>query len=551
MQVRSIEIKNGWLHMPIERGVDNRHYVKFEADGEQFAELYLGIASGEPDFWCGMEITKYIGKTVTLTLDDTDGSAPAGLLDKIVEGAAMDENNPLYPDLYSEKLRPQYHFSSRRGWLNDPNGLVYDGENYHLYYQHNPYGITHGGVNLHWGHAVSPDGVHWTEHFDGIRPWTSKCHIASGSCIVDSEGVAGYGKGAIIAAFTHLGSVNYRVTDEKGEHPSHLSEGQFLAYSVNGGDSFTLFPECPAIPTKDGLWWRDPRIFQDPEGGFGIAVYETTDKGNCVTFYHSDNLHDWSLTARAEDLYECPDLFKLTPVNGGEPKWVLYGADSKYRVGDFSKGVFTQIGERYPLDYGTCTYAGQTWTDRDDTDGRMHISWLRDEKLSWTDTNSFPNMGFSQQMTVPCLLKLYDTPDGYRVTRTPIPAIDSLHTGAPIALKVDTCTEAKLPLLQQGDMHIEITCDAPVTISCGCASFVYNPVTGEAVFDGGHRSCTLQKKGNLSLRMLTDTASCEFFLQDEISASYGQEIAGKALEIRSEGSVSIEGTSVAMRSIWK
>lgn len=550
MQVRTIEIKNGWLHFPIERGVEHRHYVKFEAEGAPFAELYLGIAPDEADFWCGMELEKYIGKTVTLTLDDTDG-APQGLLEKILEGPAMNGENPLYPELYSERLRPQYHFSSRRGWLNDPNGLVYDGKNYHLFYQHNPYGITHGGVNIHWGHAVSPDGVRWTEHADGIRPWTSQCHIASGSCIVDTEGVAGYGQGAIIAAFTHLGSVNYRVTDENGGHPSHLSQGQFLAYSVDGGDHFTLFPGCPVIPAKDGLWWRDPRIFQDPEGGFGIAVYETTEKGNCVSFYHSDNLHDWRLTARAEDLYECPDLFRLTPVNGGEAKWVLYGADSQYRVGDFSKGVFTQIGRRYPLDYGTCTYAGQTWTGRDDSDGRMHISWLRDEKLSWTDTNSFPGMGFSQQMTVPCLLRLYQTPDGYRVTRTPIPAIDSLHTGAPLQLKMEACSEARLPLLPQGDMRLMISCDTPVSIRCGCASLVYDPRTGEAVFDGGHQRCTLQKKGALSLRLLTDTASCEFFLQDEISASYGQEIAGKTLEITCPGGAAIEGEAIAMRSIWK
>ena len=550
MQVKSFEIKNGWLHMPIERGVDHRFYVKFEVEGEQFADLYLGLTTAEPDFWCGMEIEKYIGKTVTLTLEDPEGKAAPGLLEGIVEGAAMDKNNPLYPDLYNEKLRPQYHFSSRRGWLNDPNGLVYDGENYHLYYQHNPYGITHGGVNVHWGHAVSPDGVHWTEHSDGIRPWVSKCHIASGSCIVDYDGVAGYGKGAIIAAFTHLGSSNYREFDEDGRHKVYDSEGQFLAYSTDGGDSFTLFPECPAIPTKDGLWWRDPRVFHDPEGGFGIAVYETIETGNCVTFYHSDDLHNWTVTARADDLYECPDLFKLTPENGGEPKWVLYGADSKYRVGDFSKGVFTQIGERFPLDYGMCTYAGQTWTGRDDTDGRMHISWLRDDKLSWVDTTSFPGMPFSQQMTVPCLLKLWNTPDGYRVTRTPIPAIDTLHVGEPVQLKVGKCTEAKIPMLLQGDSRIEITCEGPVTVNIKGFGFTYDPTTGEAVFDGGKKSFTLQKKGALSLRILTDTHSCEFFLQDEISASYGTDMAGTALCIGCETGMTVEGSSFAMKSIW-
>lgn len=153
-------------------------------------------------------------------------------------------------------------------------------------------------------------------------------------------------------------------------------------------------------------------------------------------------------------------------------------------------------------------------------------------------------------MTVPCLLKLWNTPDGYRVTRTPIPAIDSLREGAPISFSVPDCTSARLPLLVQGDLLMEITCDAPVTVRLGKFGFTYDPATGKAVFDGGEKQFTLQKKGALSLRALTDTCSCEFFLQNEISASYGTSIPGKSLEIRSEGRFSIQGTSYAMKSIW-
>lgn len=537
---RNIELKNGWLHLPIGRDVP-RHYVKFEADGEQIAELYLGLVSGEPDFWCGMELEKYIGKTITLTIAD---DAPNGLIDGIVEGGAMTAQNPLYADLYKEPLRPQYHFSSRRGWLNDPNGLVFDGENYHLYYQHNPYGIKHGGVNMHWGHAVSPDGVHWTEHSDGIRPWVCKCHIASGSCIVDYDGVAGYGKGVIIAAFTHLGSRDFHKTPDE-EYPS---EGQFLAYSTNGGDSFTLFPECPVIPTEDGKSWRDPRIFADPKGGFGIAVYETNEQGNCVSFYHSDDLHHWERTAQAGNLYECPDLFRLTPVNGGEPKWVLYGADSMYRIGNFDNGVFTQESEGFPLDFGTCTYAGQTWTGRDDTDGRMHISWLRSGDNAWSDPMVYPDMPFSQQMTVPCLLKLVRTEDGYRVTRTPIPALDSLHDGEAEPQKIAACKAAELDLLPQGDLRLTIDSENPISVRVGEFGFDYDPKTGHLVLDGGHRTYTLLKGGALSLRVLSDTMSCEIFLQDEIS--YSLETTERTMKITGEGEFSAEGERYAMRSIW-
>lgn len=544
MQKRDINIENGWLHLPIGRDAQ-RFYVRFEVDGKQFAELYLGLVEGEPDFWCGMELERYKGQTVTLILDDRCGSPSGRLLEGIAEGCMMDESNRLYPDLYREALRPQYHFTSRRGWLNDPNGLVFDGEQYHLYYQHNPYGITHGGVNIHWGHAVSPDCVHWREFPDGIRPWESGCHIASGSCIIDYDGVAGYGKGAFIAAFTHLASHDYR------SNRKLPSEGQFLAYSVDGGNSYTLFPECPVIPVKDGLDWRDPRIFHDPDGGFGIAVYETTERGNCVTFYHSNDLHHWEVQDRIDDLYECPDLFQMTPVGGGKPKWLLYGADSRYRVGEFSHGVFTQEGESFPLDYGTCTYAGQTWTGRDDSDGRMHISWLRDDKLSWQDTTCYPDMPFSQQMTVPCLLRLVNTPEGYRVTRTPAPAIRSLREGEPIIRKINGSKEVFLSLPLQSDTCLTVMCEGLLEIRADKGSFVYEPVSGRVVFDGGRREYILQKKGALELRILTDTMSCEFFLQDEISASYGQDMRGKTVQMFCQAGFSAEGTTHVLKSIWR
>lgn len=540
MTCRNIQLHNGWLHLPIGRAAP-RHYVRFDVDGQPFAEFYLGL-SDCPDFYSGMDLSQYNGCTVTLTADD---DAPQTLLDGILEGEAMEAGHPLYAGLYQETLRPQYHFSSRRDWLNDPNGLYYDGSSYHLYYQHNPYGIVHGGVNVHWGHAVSADGVRWEERSDAIRPWDCCRHIASGSCIIDRNGVAGYGAGTVIAAFTHLGSRDFHVTPP-GEYPS---EGQFLAYSKDGGNTFTLFDDNPVIAADGGKSWRDPRIFADPDGGFGIAVYETNEGENCVSFYHSDDLHHWVRTSRAENLYECPDLFRLTPVDGGTPKWVLYGADGMYRVGEFVNGAFYQEGQRLPMDLGKCTYAGQTWNNRDDSDGRMHIGWLRDESLSWDDCESYPGMPFSQCMTVACLLTLVRTEAGYRLNRYPVPAVSELRIGSGEHIAMNARGLAVVQPHLCGDMVVDICADQPFQVRVGNASFVYDPATGEVCFDG-ERRYTLQKKGALQLRVLTDKMSCEFFLQREISASYGMDMDGKSIEISTQGAMDVNGQRWEMRSIW-
>lgn len=541
MLQKKIVLKSGWLHFPIGRDVP-RYYVQFSADGQQFAELYLGLAPENPDFYCGMELSGFNGREITLSVAE---NAPCNLLNGVVEGGDIAADNPLYADLYHEALRPRYHFSTKRGWINDPNGLVFDGRNYHLYYQHNPFGILHGGVNIHWGHAVSPDGIHWVEHSDALRPWTSMRHIASGSCIVDENGIAGYGEGTLIAAFTHLGSRNFHVMPDE-EYPS---EGQFLAYSRDGGDSFSLFPDNPVIPSQNGNSWRDPRLFAHPDGGFGIAVYETTENGNCVSFYRSDDLHRWEWTARTDDLYECPDLFKLTPVNDARPRWVLYGADGMYRIGDFVNGAFHQEGGRCPMDFGKCTYAGQTWNGRDDADGRMHISWLRDESLSWTNPSSYPGMGFSQCMTVPCLLTLIKTRDGYRVNRNPVPAIDTLRNGEQRTYSFFRSGELAIHPFLAGDTQLTVSARQPVTIRVGDNRMAYVPSTGLIHFDGG-ADYTLQRKGDLHLRFLTDVMSCEFFLQQEISASYGIYMKERPIVLSCEDEFSVHGVSYAFSDIW-
>lgn len=544
MAERIITIHSPWLHLPIGRNA-SRHYIQFEVDGKQFTEMHLGFAE-KPDFYGPMDVSSLMGKELKITCDEMS----EGCLAAILQGGSIEEEKELYADVYQEPRRQHYHFAPRRGWLNDPNGLVYDGEKFHMFFQHNPFCNMHGDGDIHWGHAVSTDAAHWQEKRDAIAPWTSQCHIASGSCIMDTEGKAGFGKGAMIAAFTHLGSRDFR-TDG-----SYLpSQGQYMAYSIDGGEHFTFFPGNPRVPTENGKSWRDPRLFVSPDGGFGMAVYETIEKDNkehnCVAFYHSEDLHSWTRTARTEDLFECPDLFQLDD-GEGQNRWVLYGADGMYRLGDFYGGAFHPTGERFPLDFGSATYAGQTWTGRDDSQGRLHISWLQDEGFSWPNQagSLYRDGNISQSMTVPCLLTLHKAGDSHRVHRNPWPGMENLHTGASRSGSADGVTELTPELFLHGDSRIRITARSTVTVTMGRHSFTYDPVSGVAVFSG-REPYQMEKNGVLDLRVFTDTMSCECFLQEEISAAYGPDMRQTCLQISSEAPMDVAYTSMEMGKFWE
>ena len=159
-------------------------------------------------------------------------------------------------------------------------------------------------------------------------------------------------------------------------------------------------------------------------------------------------------------------------------------------------------------------------------------------------------MPFSQQMTVPCLLRLVEAADGWRVTRTPIPALDALRDGAPETREYPRAQAFGIALPEAGDALLEIASEGPVTLSLGIARIEYDPRTGEATFDGGKKLAMLMTRGPLRLRLLTDRMSSEFFLQDELSASYGQQMDGLALSVAAPEGASIRASIYRMKGIW-
>ena len=322
----------------------------------------------------------------------------------------------------TDYYRPSYHFTPLYGWMNDPNGMVYKDGEYHLYFQYNPYGSKWG--NMHWGHAVSKDLVHW-EHLDPAIARDPVGHIFSGSSVVDKKNTAGFGKDAIIAIYTN--------------HSVNHGEVQCIAYSNDNGRTFTKYEGNPVLTPFDGLKdFRDPKVFWYEKGKCWYMIV-SADKE--TRFYKSKNLKKWTyVSAFGKGLgqqpcqYECPDFFQL-PVNGDKKKmkWVMTmninpgcwfgGSATEYFVGDFDGKNFTcpDAHDVKWLDWGKDHYATVTFSNTGDR--VLGITWMS----NWQYANLTPFKQNRGANGLPRELKLYEKDGKYYVSENVAPEVYALR----------------------------------------------------------------------------------------------------------------------------
>ncbi len=378
--VREINIDQQYLNFPIGMQQD-RQKVSFVIKKDTLTYSAMRIAQNEPDYWVFKDVSAYKGQKLKLVFsEDVKG------LDKIYQSDKFAGEDSLYKEIN----RPQFHFSSRRGWNNDPNGLVYHDGEYHLFYQHNPYEIH--WQNMHWGHAVSGDLVHWEELNDALYP-DELGTMFSGSAVVDKENSAGWGKNALVAFYTAAGK----------------NMTQNVAYSLDNGRTFTKYEGNPVLGPN-----RDPKVFwHEPSQKWVMALYED----NFIALYNSEDLKKWDYQSRTKGFYECPEFFELA-VDGNEnnKKWVMYGASGTYMIGSFDGKKFVPEHGKYYYSWGS-QYAAQTYNNTPDG-RRIQVGWGRVEH---------PGMPFNQMMLFPCELTLRTTPEGVRLFCEPVVDIEKLH----------------------------------------------------------------------------------------------------------------------------
>lgn len=323
----------------------------------------------------------------------------------------------------TEKFRPVYHHTPLYGWMNDANGLVYKDGEYHLYFQYNPYGSKWG--NMHWGHSVSKDLVHW-EHLAPAIARDTLGHIFSGSSIVDQENVAGYGAGNILAFYTSASDKNGQI--------------QCLAFSKDNGRTFTKYEKNPILCPADGLKdFRDPKVFR----------YESEDKWVMIVsadkemrFYDSKNLKDWNYMSSFGEGYgvqpcqfECPDMVEL-PVDGdlNRKKWALIvnvnpgcyfgGSATQYFTGNFDGTKFScdsQPNVTKWLDWGKDHYATVCFSNTGER--TIAVPWMS----NWQYCNIVPTKQFRSANALPRELSLYTQDGEIYLSAVPVPEIKTLR----------------------------------------------------------------------------------------------------------------------------
>lgn len=498
--VRTWPVDGRWLWVPVQPGAALRR-IELRVDGELVNTFDAELAAGEPAWFAPLDLGPWRGRTLELRAE----ALPTALA--ALPGFQLRDERPDTAQLYREPLRPQVHFTPRRGYINDPNGLVFYRGEYNLFFQHNPVGVR--SANKHWGHAVSRDLIHWTELGEALRP-DAMGMMYSGSAVVDWHNTSGFGRDGeppLVLIYT----------------AANAPRVQCLAYSTDGR-TFTKFAGNPVLPNVTSLN-RDPKVFwHEPTARWVMALYvsppEKTAAGeevprHTVQFYTSPNLRDWTLASEFAGglgpdrfLYECPDIFPL-PVPGrpGERKWVLWGANGEYALGAFDGTAFHAEAVKLPAFFGRA-YAGQTFND--EPSGRVvQIHFVRAPA---------PGMPFMQCLSVPLELSLRETPAGWRVASWPVPEFAQLR-GAAFALPARTLAAGEKTTLTAADapLDIELTLrpgpDARVTLDVlGCA-ITYDAARSE-LQSGKVVAPVLLEAGGLRLRVIADRTTVEVFAQD-------------------------------------
>ena len=402
----SLNVTAKFLILPVQDDAPESK-VCIVKDNEQRGTLMnVRLARERVDSYVPFILSDYKGQQISVDIQGLPADAVCWKELKLADSFDMSNK---------ETFRPVYHHTPAYGWMNDPNGMFYKDGVYHLFFQYNPYGSVWG--NMHWGHSTSSDLIHW--NFEGVSivpdAWGA---IFSGSCVVDHNNTAGFGKDAVIAFYTSAKST-----------PWGDVQSESMAYSLDNGKTFVKYAGNPIITSleKD---FRDPKVFWYAPGKHWVMILAV---GQHMELYSSVNLKDWKkesefgkMQGAHGGVWECPDLIEL-PVEGSrEKKWVLIcninpggpfgGSAAQYFVGSFDGKTFVNESpvQTKWMDWGKDNYATVTWNNA--PDGLcIALGWMS----NWQYANNVPTRQYRSANTIARDLTLYKAGGEFYLKSTP------------------------------------------------------------------------------------------------------------------------------------
>lgn len=390
----SLDVTEDYLLLPIQDDAPEGKICVVKDNEQKGTLMNVRLARERVDSYVPFALSAYKGQHISIEIQGVPANALCWKELKMSDSFDMTNK---------EMFRPVYHHTPVYGWMNDPNGMFYKDGVYHLYFQYNPYGSVWG--NMHWGHSTSTDLMHWKFEGCAIVPdaWGA---IFSGSCVVDHENTAGFGKEAVVAFYTSAKST-----------PWGDIQMQSMAYSLDNGKTFTKYEGNPIL-TSSEKDFRDPKVFWYAPGKHWVMILAV---GQHMEIYSSVNLKEWkkesefgAMQGAHGGVWECPDLVEI-PVEGTrEKKWVLIcnlnpggpfgGSAAQYFVGSFDGKKFVNESPTQTkwMDWGKDNYATVTWNNA--PDGRcIALGWMS----NWQYANNVPTRQYRSANTLARDLTLY------------------------------------------------------------------------------------------------------------------------------------------------
>jgi len=444
-----------------------------------------------------------------------------------------------------EKYRPRYHFTPDSMWMNDPNGLVYYKDEYHLFYQYHPMSNVWGP--MHWGHAVSNDMITWKHLPIALFPDTNG-YIFSGSVVIDWKNTSGFGSienPPMIAIFTY-----HNPEKEKEGFLDFQTQG--IAYSLDNGRTWKKYEQNPVLPNPGFRDYRDPKVIWHEATRRWIMVLAVRDK---TMFYSSKDLKKWDFESEYglkndKRLWECPDLFPLEVVGTNQTKWVLVvsmqsgapngGTGTSYFIGDFDGHRFVNSqpeNKQYWLDAGTDNYAMVSWSDISPEDGRKRmLGWMS----NWQYAQQVPTIRWRSAMTLPREVSLVRISENEWKLQSKIVREFESYIGNKISVSNDSILADKLLIQQKKPLVCALNISfnrkklkEAFTILISSAEkdsleIGFDPITNHYFIDrvkagisgfnkafaAKHFAPCLSRNNELVMKIVLDKASIELFTDD-------------------------------------